>query len=238
MADRNYDRDRDWDWYYYEWRYTPYRDYNYDRNYTGPYYRNRDYNRDFDYTYGSNYPYGQSNYGRYSGYGPSGYTRPDDRIQDDINDRLTWDGRIDATDINVEVNDGIATLTGSVDSRRDKRIAEDLADDVPGVWDVNNQLRVRNRGYYRGQQGGSNRSDIRPGMEVVDRDGTHVGEVKEVRSSDFLVDRPMARDVYVPFGDCDVSSGQVRLNVQSSEVDNQGWMMPEMAESQRSQKKR
>jgi hypothetical protein len=245
MADRNRNRGRnqgnDWDWYYYEYRYTPYSPYlrndYYDQGYRGPYYRNRDYDRDFDFTYGSSQPYGyEGNYGRYTGWGPSGYTRPDDRIRDDINDRLTWDGRIDATDVNVDVSDGIVTLTGSVDGRQDKRLAEAISDDVPGVWDVNNQLRVRNRGYYRGGQG--NREEFRPGMEVLDRDGNHVGEVKEVRNGDFLLDRSMARDVFVPFADCHVENGQIRLDVRSSEIDNQGWMMPELTENQKSQKKR
>ena len=156
----------------------------------------------------------------------------------DINDRLTWDGRIDATDIHVEVRDGVAMLNGSVDNRRDKRIAEDIADNVFGVWDVNNQIRVRNRGYYRGWQGPSTRDEIQEGMEVVDTEGDRVGQVKEVRDDDFLVDRSMARDAYVPFSECQISDGQVRLKVRASEVDDQGWQVPEAAESQRSQKKR
>lgn len=42
-------------------------------------------------------------------------------------------------------------------------------------------------------------SQIRIGMDVLGRDGSPVGTVKEVRQDDFLVDRPLARDVYVPF---------------------------------------
>ena len=41
---------------------------------------------------------------------------------------------------------------------------------------------------------------VRPGMEVVGVDGELVGSVKAVRGPDFLVDRPLARDVYVPIG--------------------------------------
>ncbi len=245
MANRDSDREprrrdtaNDWDWdYYYEYHSTPYSPYlrndYHGRDYHGPYYRNRDYDRDFDFVYGSSYPYGYGapGYGRYSGYGPSGYTRPDDRIRDDINDRLTWDPRIDATDVNVDVNDGIVSLTGSVDSRSDKRVVEDIADGVSGVWDVNNQLRVRNRGYYRGQRGGANSSQIHRGMQAVDSDGKRIGDVKEVRSDDFLVDRPAARDVYVPFSACRVSDGQIRLNVRAQEVDSQGWLTSQSAAS-------
>lgn len=79
----------------------------------------------------------------YSGRGPSGYRRSDERIAEEINDSLTWDRRVDATDITVEVADGIATLSGTVSDRRMKRRAEDLADDIRGIEDVHNQLRVQ-----------------------------------------------------------------------------------------------
>jgi hypothetical protein len=249
MTDRDFNRDRrwreaqtdnDWDWdYYYEYRYypnSPYRQTDYDRNYYGRNYNyyDRDYytNRD----YGYNYPYSSYNRGRYTGVGPRGYRRSDERIREDVNDRLMWHGDIDATDIEVDVNDGIVTLTGSVDSRREKRMAEDVAESVYGVWDVNNQLTVRNRN----RSWGSSDMDrnVRIGMEVVGRDGSHVGEVKQVRSNDFLADRPMARDVYIPFSAAQINQGQIRLNVRADEVDNQGWEMPELVETSSSKKKR
>ena len=77
------------------------------------------------------------------GRGPKGYTRTDDRIRDDINDRLMEDWGVDATDIEVSVAAGEVTLSGSVDGRDSKRRAEDLAADVLGVKDVQNNLRVR-----------------------------------------------------------------------------------------------
>lgn len=39
---------------------------------------------------------------------------------------------------------------------------------------------------------------IKVGMDVVGFDGEPVGTVKEVRGSDILVNRLLARDVYVP----------------------------------------
>jgi osmotically-inducible protein OsmY len=80
--------------------------------------------------------------GRNVGRGPRGYQRSDERIREDINDRLTDDAYIDATDVEVIVNNSMVTLTGRVDSREDKRRAEDIADSVSGVTDVSNQLRV------------------------------------------------------------------------------------------------
>jgi osmotically-inducible protein OsmY len=80
--------------------------------------------------------------GRYAGRGPRGYRRSDERIREDINDNLTDDWYIDASDVEVTVNNGMVTLTGLVDSRGAKRRAEDIAECVSGVTDVSNQLRV------------------------------------------------------------------------------------------------
>jgi uncharacterized protein (TIGR02271 family) len=64
-------------------------------------------------------------------------------------------------------------------------------------------------------------------MEVVGSDGESVGRVKEVREGDFLVDRPSARDVYVPMDAVtEVANDRVTLNVQGHEVDDMGWPRP------------
>ncbi len=81
--------------------------------------------------------------GYHRGRGPRGYTRSDDRIRDDVSDRLTDNPILDASDIEVAVQGGEVTLSGSVDSRYSKRLAEDLADEVSGVKHVQNNLRVR-----------------------------------------------------------------------------------------------
>jgi len=86
---------------------------------------------------------GQSNqFGRHSGRGPKGYQRSDDRIREDINEQLTRHPDIDASDIEVEVHNGEATLKGNVEHRSVKRQAEDVAEQVSGVRQVHNQLRV------------------------------------------------------------------------------------------------
>lgn len=81
--------------------------------------------------------------GAHKGRGPKGYIRSDERIKEDINDRLSDDSFLDATDIDVTVNDGEVTLSGTVENRIDKRRAEDLAEDISGVKNVQNQLRVK-----------------------------------------------------------------------------------------------
>jgi osmotically-inducible protein OsmY len=79
---------------------------------------------------------------RHSGRGPKGYRRSDDRIREDISDRLMDDPFIDASEVEVTVEGSEVTLSGSVDSRASRRRAEDLAERVSGVTHVQNNLRV------------------------------------------------------------------------------------------------
>lgn len=76
------------------------------------------------------------------GKGPKGYQRSDQRIQEDISERLMQHPDIDASEIEVRVQSGEVMLSGTVDERNAKRLAEDLADDVAGVKQVHNQIRV------------------------------------------------------------------------------------------------
>jgi hypothetical protein len=80
------------------------------------------------------------------GRGPKGYRRSDGRILEDVNDRLTEDPRVDASEIQVDVQAGEVTLTGTVDSREARRRAEDVAEGASGVTYVMNNLRVRQPG--------------------------------------------------------------------------------------------
>ena len=66
----------------------------------------------------------------------------DARIQADVAARLRDDLYVDATGIAVAVNGGYVTLTGTIDSRVAKRLAEDCADTVAGVRDVHNNIRI------------------------------------------------------------------------------------------------
>lgn len=79
----------------------------------------------------------------YAGRGPRGYQRGDERIREDICDRLTDDSRVDASDVEVHVKNGEVTLAGSVRSRHEKRVTEDVAEQVSGVREVSNNLKVK-----------------------------------------------------------------------------------------------
>lgn len=89
--------------------------------------------------YGMSSRYGQ---GSFAGRGPRGYQRSDERIREDVCDRLTRDPWIDASDVEVTVRTGEVTLSGNVRDRSEKRHAEDLIEQVSGVREVHNNLRV------------------------------------------------------------------------------------------------
>lgn len=78
----------------------------------------------------------------FQGRGPKGYQRSDDRIREEICDCMTDDPVLDASEIEVAVEHGEVTISGSVTSREQKRRAEDVAESISGVRDVTNQLRV------------------------------------------------------------------------------------------------
>jgi HSP20 family molecular chaperone IbpA len=90
--------------------------------------------------------------GRYRGRGPKGYTRSDERIREDVCDVLADHPMVDASEIEVQVKTGEVTLTGTVSSREEKRLAEDVIENLSGVKEVNNQLRIH-REHQQGQQG-------------------------------------------------------------------------------------
>jgi hypothetical protein len=81
--------------------------------------------------------------GPYVGRGPKGYRRSDERIKEDVCEYLAQHGAVDASDIEVSVQDGEVTLSGTVDSRRVKRMAEETVESAGGVSEVHNRLRVR-----------------------------------------------------------------------------------------------
>jgi hypothetical protein len=92
--------------------------------------------------------------GEHSGQGPKGYARSDDRIREDVCDRLTEDPEIDASNIEVSVSRCEVSLGGTVDSREAKRRAEDCAESVSGVRNVQNSLRVQQQGTEAGTASG------------------------------------------------------------------------------------
>ena len=69
--------------------------------------------------------------------------RTDSEIQQDVLLEFRWDSRIKETDIGVEVDDGVVTLTGTVDCWAKKLAAKEAAHRVRGVFDVADDVDVR-----------------------------------------------------------------------------------------------
>jgi sporulation protein YlmC with PRC-barrel domain len=262
-----------------------------------------------------NYENQDYRYGR--GMGPQGYQRSDERITEDVCERLTRHGRVDASDIEIAVQNGEVFLKGTVPDRQMKRMAEDAAEGITGVKDVHNDIKVEQQQRVRSWESRQDRQQnrdwenqqssrgwetrqnqtwesrqseqpnqdwktdaenspagqsnigagfesegttsmeglesieqrtpnptgsmdefaattqvskshrgVREGMEVIGSSGRVVGRVKEIRDNDFLVDREMARDIYVPYSAIASVGEQILLHVSANEVDNQGWEKP------------
>lgn len=75
--------------------------------------------------------------------GPKGYQRSDERLREDISERLMEARYIDSSDVTVEVSGAKVVLEGTVPERRMKHAIEDLVDACPGVQDIENRIRVR-----------------------------------------------------------------------------------------------
>lgn len=80
------------------------------------------------------------------GRGPSGYARSDERILEDVVQRLTDDPDVDARGLQVAVDGGIVRIDGEVRQRWIKHHVEHLAANCMGVADVDNRVRVRRGG--------------------------------------------------------------------------------------------
>jgi hypothetical protein len=76
---------------------------------------------------------------------PRGYKRSSDNLREQICDRLESHGGVNASEIEVQVQEDEVTLSGRVASREQKRLAEQCAESVRGIRDVHNHLSVDSR---------------------------------------------------------------------------------------------
>ncbi|HEU4507639.1 MAG TPA: BON domain-containing protein [Pyrinomonadaceae bacterium] len=74
--------------------------------------------------------------------------RSDGDLKQRILRELKWDSRVSWASINVEVNEAVATLTGSVSTYAQKVAAQEAAHRVVGVLDVANDIEVRPEGGF------------------------------------------------------------------------------------------
>ena len=106
------------------------------------------------------YSVGESIYGRsvvlpdadHRGRGPRAWRRSDERLREHVSDALMEHPAIDASELEVEVEQGRVILRGQVDERRKKYAVEDLVESIGGVVEVDNQIRVVRREGRREQE--------------------------------------------------------------------------------------
>jgi outer membrane protein TolC len=116
------------------------------------------------------------------GRGPKGFARSDERVKERISECLEEHPRIDASEIEIQVKDGEVTLTGTVNDRDQKRLAEDAIENLPGVREVNNQIRVsrqtqgadanKNRGQQASTSGQTSTTPSTTGAQSTSTTGT------------------------------------------------------------------
>ncbi len=68
--------------------------------------------------------------------------KTDTEIQQAVLQELKWDSRVEETDVGVEVDSGVVTLTGCVSSYAKRMAAQEAAHRVHGVLDVANDVQV------------------------------------------------------------------------------------------------
>ncbi|MGO4700531.1 BON domain-containing protein [Dyella sp. 2RAB6] len=75
-----------------------------------------------------------------------GVPADDDELLETIFERLAGDSDVDASEIEVSVREGCVVLSGLVPSHQARRDAEAIAVSVRGVREVENRLKVEDRG--------------------------------------------------------------------------------------------
>jgi osmotically-inducible protein OsmY len=72
-----------------------------------------------------------------------GIKKTDTQIHHDVLEELKWDSRVDETEVGVQVDTGVITLTGTVSSWAKRMAAQEAARRVIGVLDVANDIKVK-----------------------------------------------------------------------------------------------
>lgn len=112
--------------------------------------------------------WGQSGQGETSRFrAPKGYTRSDERIREEVCDTLGRNGRVDPSEIEVQVKDGEVTLSGTIDRLQNKHQIETMVHSVSGVKDVTNNIRIKRESSESNRQESENGNTSRQKSQNV-----------------------------------------------------------------------
>ena len=89
---------------------------------------------------GENFLGGIANERDFAGVGPKGWSKSDEHLFENVCEALSDNHLLDASNIEVEVSDGLVYLKGSVSNFHAKKEAQISIEDLPGVKDVMNFL--------------------------------------------------------------------------------------------------
>lgn len=78
---------------------------------------------------------------KHYGKGPKNWPS-DERLRQMIAEKLFDSPQVDASCVEIEVQEGIVYLRGMVDTRAHKKAAEKCIEDVAGVIDIQNEIRI------------------------------------------------------------------------------------------------
>ncbi len=116
--------------------------------YTGGQFARSQYGMGSNY-YGDNFDHSSRGYGLmgpgdagFSGVGPKGYKKSDERLHEEACEASFRNPWVDASEIDVKVVDGVITVSGTVNGREEKREAESCMENISGVVDIRNELRL------------------------------------------------------------------------------------------------
>lgn len=92
---------------------------------------------------GTSWNYGLNRSENYSGIGPKGWKLSDKKLKERVSEVLLHSHEVDASQLEVSVEDHVVYLKGQIKSKGMRRVAEDLVGSIPGVEDVFTQLKIR-----------------------------------------------------------------------------------------------
>lgn len=101
-----------------------------------------DQNRGYGQVYG-NATVAQKPSRNFRGKGPRNYQRSDERILEDIYDRISGAWSLDASEVEIEVRNGVVQMSGRVADRSVRHRLEDIAEGILGVMSIENRISIQ-----------------------------------------------------------------------------------------------